>query len=165
MTHDSQDHTPEVVRRAVQEVRAKHFNGYPHNVVLLGGAGRIGRAVHHLLKQDGIDPIVLDPAAPASANLNALILPSTLLVDVSRHGTIQRYLDEIPEGTVVLNEVFPEPNREVLAEFRNKNIAAYHIAGVLAQVYPSLPMGYRNALPCCAIHSSNVGDPILRRIS
>jgi hypothetical protein len=65
----------------------------------------------------------------------------------------------------VLNEVFPEPSREVIAEFQRKKIAAYHIAGVPAEVYPSLPMGYRKALPCCAIHSSNVGNPILRRIS
>jgi hypothetical protein len=162
---DTPDHTAQVVQRAVHEVQSRHFDGHSHCVVLLGGAGRIGRALRDLLKLDGIDSIVLDPAAPATVSLKTLGSSSILLVDVSRHGAIQRYLNEIPEGTVVLNEVFPEPNREVLSEFQNKNIAAYHIAGVPAEVCPSLPMGYRNALPCCAIHSSNVGDPILRRIS
>jgi len=101
----------------------------------------------------------------ARVSFTASGLRSLLLVDVSRHGAIQRYLHDIPDGTVFLNEVFPEPTRDVLAEFQNRNIAAYHIAGVPAEVYPSLPLGYRNALPCCAIHSSNVGEPILRRIS
>jgi len=160
-----EDHTPEVVRRAVHEVRRKHFNSSPHDVVLMGGAGRIGRAVQNCLKVDGINSIVIDPAAPATASIKRLSSTNILLVDVSRYGAIQRYLDEMPPGTVVLNEVFPEPSSDVLSEFKNKNIMAYHIAGVTADVYPSLPLGYGNALPCCAIHSSNMGEPILKRIA
>jgi hypothetical protein len=159
------DHTPEVVRMAIHEVRRKHFNGRPHDIVLLGGAGRIGRAVYECLKAHGIDSIVVDPAARATAAFKPQTSASILLVDVSRHGAIQSYVDKMPEGSVVLNEVFPEPSREVLAELANRNIATYHIAGVTADVYPSLPLGYRNALPCCAIHSSDLAEPILKRIA
>jgi hypothetical protein len=165
VTSGGHDHTPEVVRRAIREVQSRHFDGRTHDVVLLGGAGRIGRAVHEFLKMDGIDSIVIDPAASASANLSVPGSANILLVDVSRQGAIKRYVDRMSEGTVVLNEVFPEPTSELLTEFRNKNIAVYHIAGVRAAVYPSLPLGYRNALPCCAIHSADIGEPLVRRIS
>jgi hypothetical protein len=159
------DHTPEVVRKAVLQLRDNLFHGQPHKVVLLGGAGRIGRGVQDSLRTCGIDSHVIDPTFPATINLRTLTSQNVLLVDVSRYGVIQRYLEEIPEGTVVLNEVFPEPNNKVLAELRRKNITAYHIAGVPAEVYPSLPLGYAQALPCCAIHSGEIGEPILTRIA
>jgi hypothetical protein len=134
-------------------------------VVLLGGAGRIGQALKDRLSRDGIATTVLDhalPGPPATLKSSGI---SALVVDVSRVGAIDRYIDELPEGTVILNEVFPEPSREVLAEIKNRHFATYHIAGVPANVYPSLPLGYRNALPCCAIHCGEVGDPILERIA
>jgi hypothetical protein len=159
------DRTPEVVRRAVHEVRKNHFTNRHHNVVLLGGAGRIGRKVYESLKADGIDVVVIDSALPTTAAFKDLGAVSMILVDVSRHGVIQRHINELPEGTVVLNEVFPEPSRDVVKQLKGRNIAAYHIAGVKAEVYPSLPHGYRNAVPCCAIHSDEIGELVLTRIA
>lgn len=159
------DRTPEVVRRAVHEVRKKHFTNRNHNVVLLGGAGRIGRAVHESLKGDGINLVVIDSAVATSPAFKDLGAVSMILVDVSRHGVIQRYIHELPKGTVILNEVFPEPSRDVLKQLKSRNIVAYHIAGVKAEVYPSLPHGYRNAVPCCAIHSDEIGELVLTRIA
>lgn len=165
ITGDLCDRTSEVVRKAVLEVRQQHFDRQHHNVVLLGGAGRIGRAVHEALKADGVDAIVIDSAVANGATFKDLGTASMLLVDVSRHGAIQRHIHELPEGTVVLNEVFPEPSRDVVREFKNKNISVYHIAGVKAEVYPSLPLGYKNAVPCCAIHSGELGEPVLTRLA
>jgi hypothetical protein len=159
------DRTSEVVRRAVHEVRRKHFVGRQHTVVLLGGAGRIGQAVHKRLKADGIEIAIIDSAIPTTAAFNRLSAVSMILVDVSRHGVIQRHIHELPEDTVVLNEVFPEPSRDAVRELKNRNISAYHIAGVRAEVYPSLPHGYQNAVPCCAIHSDYIGEPVLMRIA
>jgi hypothetical protein len=158
------DRTSEVVRRAVHHVRREHFGDRHHNVVLLGGAGRIGRAVRDRLRADGVDAIVIDSALPAAITFKDLGASGMLLVDVSRYGVIQRHIPELPQGTVILNEVFPEPSREVVKELKNRNIAAYHLAGVKAEVYPSLPLGYRNAVPCCAIHSDDIGEPVLTRI-
>jgi hypothetical protein len=162
---DGCDRTPEVVRRAVHEVRRAHFTNRPHNVVLLGGAGRIGRKVRECLKRDGIDVVVIDSAVPATPSFKDLGGVSMILVDVSRHGVIQRHIHEMPEGTVVLNEVFPEPSRDVVKQLKNNNIVAYHISGVKAEVYPLLPHGYKNALPCCAIHSDEIGELVLTRIA
>ena len=159
------DHTSEVVRRAVHAVIRRHCGNRPHNVVLLGGAGRIGQAVQERLRSDGIELIVIDSALPATRSFKDLCATATILVDVSRHGIIQRYIDDLGEDTVVLNEVFPEPSREVIKCLKARNIATYHISGVRAQVYPSLPHGYKNAVPCCAIHSDEIGDPVLIRIA
>jgi hypothetical protein len=165
MVDDDRDHTSEVVRRAVHELRRKHFANRHHNVVLLGGAGRIGRAVHARLKADGIEPIVIDSAITTGAALKDVGSLSMILVDVSSHGVIQRYIHELPEDTVVLNEVFPEPSREAVTHLKIRNIMAYHIAGVKAEVHPSLPLGYKNAVPCCAIHSDEIGELVLTRIA
>jgi len=159
------DRTPEVVRRAVHEVRNKHFAEKDHKVVLLGGAGRIGRAVYECLKADNIDLVVIDSAVTTAPTFKDLGTASLILVDVSRPGVIQRYIQELPEGTVVLNEVFPEPSRDVVQQLKSRNIAAYHIAGVKAVVFPSLPHGYTNAVPCCAIHSDEIGELVLTRIA
>src|SRR5271163_675201 len=128
MVDDDRDLTSEVVRRAVHGLRRKHFGNRNHNVVLLGGAGRIGRAVHARLKADGIEPIVIDSAITTGAALKDVGSLSMILVDVSRHGVIQRYIHELPEGTVVLNEVFPEPSREAVTHLKTRNIMTYHIA-------------------------------------
>lgn len=159
------DRTSEVVCRAVLELRRQHFIDRDHSVVLLGGAGRIGQAVHKRLKADGIDSVVIDSAVPSAPALKDLGPVSLILVDVSRHGVIQRYIPDLPVGTVVLNEVFPEPSRDVVAQLKSRKIVAYHIAGVKAKVYPPLPHGYRNAVPCCAIHSEEIGEPVLMRIA
>ena len=154
-----------MVRRAVREVRRKHFNNRHHRIVLLGGAGRIGRAVHARLKADGLDPIVIDPTFRRPNLMKDLGSVSMIFVDVSRHGAIERYIHDLPVGSVVLNEVFPEPSREVIKHLQRRKITAYHIAGVKADVYPSLPYGYRNAVPCCAIHSDEIGELVLTKIA
>jgi len=159
------DHTSEVVRRAVLELRRQHFRDRDHRVVLLGGGGRIGQAVHKRLKADGIDSVVIDSAVPSAPALRDLRPISLMLVDVSRHGVIQRYIPELPAGTIVLNEVFPEPSQDVVALLKSRKIVAYHLAGVKAEVYPSLPLGYRNAVPCCAVHSDDVCELVLTRIA
>jgi hypothetical protein len=165
ISNEERDRTPEVVRRAVHEVRKKHFAKKDHKVVLLGGAGRIGRAVYGCLKADNIDLAVIDSAVTTAPTFKDLGPASLILVDVSRPGVIQRYIQELPAGTVVLNEVFPEPSRDVVKQLKDRNIVAYHIAGVKAEVYPSLPHGYRNAVPCCAIHSDEIGELVLTRIA
>ena len=157
------DRTPEVVRRAVHEVRRAHFTNRSHNVVLLGGAGRIGRSVQECLKADGINAIVIDSAVPTAPAFKDLGAVSMILVDVSRHGVIQRHIQELPEGNVFLNTAL---HSQVMCDKTpEEKYCAYHIAGVKAEVFPSLPHGYRNAVPCCAIHSDEIGELVLTRIA
>lgn len=161
-----QDRTGEVVATAVRQIQAQHFPGVEHDVLLMGGAGKIGREVHALLKESGLEPIVLDPAAnSAPYKLTDLREKPALIVDMSRRGVLELCVDELPSNAVFLNEVFPEPPPTTRQRLRARGITAYHLAGVAAEVYPSLPFGYRNAVPCCAMHGDSDIIPVLRKLS
>jgi hypothetical protein len=88
-----------------------------------------------------------------------------LLVDVSRRGILETYLDHLPKQVVLLNEVFPEPSERVRERLKSLAVTAYHLAGVSANVYPELPLSYRNAVPCCAMHADAGSSPVLKRLA
>lgn len=156
------DYTAQTVVQAIRRVRHEYFGERAHAVLLLGGAGRVGRAVRSLLRQEGIDPSIIDPAAGRSeANPDVQRL---LVVDVSRQNVLEQYIDQLPAGTVVLNEVFPEPRPRVLEALGSRGVQVLHIAGVRATVWPPLPFGYRGAVPCCAIHAPDSAEPVLKRL-
>jgi hypothetical protein len=160
------DHTPEAVYQAIRWVRKKHFHSVPHKVVLLGGAGRIGRHVRERLAGDGIETVVLDLVAVSVREL----VPDTatgpiLFVDMSRRDVIERYVHDLLPGSIVLNEVFPEPSRRVLESIKARNVPVIHISGVKTEVFPPLPFGYSGALPCCAIHSPASTELVLSQLS
>ena len=161
------DHTPQAVCLAIHSVRQRHFDGSPHRVVLLGGAGRIGKDVCQRLANEGIEAVVLDIVAGTNNDLpldDKTTWP-ILFVDMSRRDVIERYVPFLPSGSVVLNEVFPEPSRKVLDLIKAQNVSVIHISGVKAEVFPSLPFGYGGALPCCAIHSPNSTELVLTPLS
>lgn len=160
------DRTGEVVAAAIRNVQSLHFKNIDHDVVLLGGSGRVGRQVHTVLAKAGINAMIIDPAAnSASAKLRDLHKRPALIVDVSRRGALEACLVEIPHNAVVLNEVFPEPLDSARKALKAKGSILYHLAGVAAGVYPSLPLGYGNAVPCCAMHSENGIVPVLQRLA
>jgi hypothetical protein len=160
------DRTGDVVAAAVRRIQQDHFNDVAHDVVLLGGYGRVGQQVLARLSQMGIATKILDPAAKsASCSVSDLSARSSLVVDVSRRGVLEACIDELPFNLVLLNEVFPEPPEATRRRLKAKGIIAYHLAGVAAQVYPSLPLGYGNAVPCCAMHSGGEVAPVLKRLT
>ena len=156
------DYTAQMVVRAIQRVRHEYFGEQAHPVLLLGGAGRVGRAVRSLLRQEGIEPRVIDPAAGQTEENPGV--QRLLVVDVSRHNVLEQYVDQLPAGSVVLNEVFPEPRLRVLEALRRRGVQVLHIAGVRATVLPPLPFGYSGAVPCCAIHAPDFAEPVLKRL-
>lgn len=160
------DRTGQVVACAIREVQKLHFTGTDHDVVLLGGSGRVGQLVHRILTHEGIDAKIVDPAAKTgSCKLTSFDSRPVLIVDLSRRGVLETCLDEIPLHAVILNEVFPEPPMGIRQGLQARGSALYHLAGVTATVYPSLPLGYGGAVPCCAMHSEESIVPVLRRLS
>jgi hypothetical protein len=164
------DHTAHAVRQAVREVSHQYLQGQMHQIVILGGAGRVGRAVHALLREDGVSAAVIDTALPESQVYSCARAASSassvvLLVDVSRHGALEKHLDLLPAGSIVVNDVFPEPDRRVLELLRARRIGLVHLSGVKAKVVPPLPHGYLGAVPCCAIHAPDSADLVLQRLA
>lgn len=160
------DRTADVVTVAVQQLQKNHFADTPHDVVLVGGYGRVGRQVNASLLTAGISAKIIDPAAKAASfSVSQLGQRASLVVDVSRRGVLESCLEEIPINAVLLNEVFPEPPDITCQRLKARGMTAYHLAGVAAQVYPSLPLGYGNAVPCCAMHGGGEITPVLKRLA
>lgn len=160
------DRTAEVVAAAVRKVQELHFLDVDHDVVLLGGAGRVGQKLHAILAEAGINAKIMDPAAKAaSCKLADLHARPVLIVDLSRRGVIEACLEDLPPKSVVLNEVFPEPPDATRKGLKARGSTLYHLAGVAASVYPSLPLGYGSAVPCCAMHSEEGIVPVLQRLA
>ena len=139
-----------VVLTSFLNIRDSHQGGNPSTVaVLLGGAGLVGSQVAALMAEQGIPHVIIDPKA---GRVDTSIFASgepMILVDVARKGVLEQYLPLLPDGIVVLNETYPEPNRKVQKALENKGAALIHIRGVAGSVWPQLPGGYSNAIPCC----------------
>ena len=125
-------------------------------IILLGGAGHIGRPTGEALRADGLDVHVVDPRHGRQALPEALDGSPCLLVDVSRRGVIGDYIPQMWPALVVLNETFPRPASAHVDAMTAKGVEVYHLSGVAGSIYPPLPFGYENAVPCCAAHG--VGD-------
>ncbi|MEL7117286.1 MAG: hypothetical protein AAGP08_17170 [Pseudomonadota bacterium] len=160
--HPSQGVTVAVVVAAVETLRARAFGDALVPVILLGGAGFIGQGVADVLRDKGIDVRVVDPVIGNKDFPADLVGHPALLVDLARRGALQKRMDDLWPGLVVLNEVFPEPSRQDALRLDKRGIALWHLAGVPGRVWPSLPGGYGHAIPCCAIHDDNADlQPVL----
>lgn len=158
------DYTAHAIRQAVNKVRHQYLRGRSHGVVILGGAGRVGRTLHAMLREDGIDADVVDTALSDSTAYPSA-RTAILLIDVSRHGAVERHIESLPPGSVIVNDVFPEPRSQVLEQLRVRQIGLVHLSGVTARVIPSLPLGYQGAVPCCAIHAPDSAELVLKRLA
>jgi hypothetical protein len=158
----TRDTIARVVHCSLTRVRDRHAKGAP--IVLLGGDGYLGRAVQRELRRAGEAFHVIDSARGVRALPHALRSRSILLLDLSRSGVLRVYAEQVAPGSVVLNEVFPEPDHELVRAFRRRQISVFHIAGVRARVIPALPGGYTGAVPCCAVHGSGSIDPVIRKL-
>ena len=70
------------------------------------------------------------------------------------------------QGMVVLNEVFPRTPRKVVEALSRKGIACWHLSGLAGSIYPPLPHGYENAVPCCAAHAAGeTPEVVLTRLN
>lgn len=147
---DTSSVAADAVLQAFIEVRRREHHANPATMaILIGGAGLVGAKVAGRMAEAGIPHEVLDPAA---GEVDPRVLSRAgpmILVDVARKGVLRRYLPHILPGTVILNETYPEPDRLLQARIRAIGGVLYHIRGVAGSVWPPLPGGYGDAIPCC----------------
>lgn len=144
---------PQVVRaitQAVSEVMQDHLPPSTRDVIVLGGAGFIGRETVTTLEAAGYICHVVDPRTGQTDLPVSLRNQSALLLDVARKGAITPLIEQMWPGLVVLNEVFPAPSPKLAAKLHQKGVPILHLAGVTGRVMPTLPYGYEGAVPCCA---------------
>ncbi|MEM8699128.1 MAG: hypothetical protein AAGF44_08155 [Pseudomonadota bacterium] len=139
-----------VVLKAFLQIRRHQQGDNPATqAILLGGAGLVGGQVAQLMEEADIPYRVVDPkSGPVDLSVFRSNAPM-ILVDVARKGVLEKYLPHLPDGIVVLNETYPEPGRKVQRSLMERGGSLFHIRGVAGAVWPQLPGGYNNAIPCC----------------
>jgi hypothetical protein len=158
------DLTASVVCQAIEQVKSKEGLDWSTPLIVLGGRGFIGRRVVKLL--DGAPVYCIDVADGGSRKdwLCHLEGRRVIVVNITLNNALADYVDEMRPGTVVLNEVYPEPSREILDRLERKGCVCYHVVGVKAFALPSFPAAYRGAIPCCAAWPSADMKAVVRKL-
>lgn len=65
----------------------------------------------------------------------------------------------------VLNDVYPEPDRQTLATLTARGIPGHHVVGVRGSAYPPFPAAYAGGVPCCAAWPSPDAEVVIRHLN
>lgn len=150
--------TGENVIKAVLELRAARSHGSENYVVVLGSNGYVGKGVVHGLEQLGIKVLGVDKDGVYAGGRrlgDSYIQPRLphILLNITRPDEINGYIDSaaMSKGTTVLNEVYPAFDPDVVCQIRDLGAQVFHLAGVVADVWPvPFPGAYYGAAPCCS---------------
>ncbi len=123
-------------------------------IVVLGSKGFIGKTVKEKLqsKNYSVYSIDYDPKKKQRTGEWPRKLKNTPLIvlNVTKKGALQEYIPEIWPGTIVINEVYPEPSKKEISQIKKRGGNFYHIVGTEGKAFPSFPRAYKGGIPCCA---------------
>jgi hypothetical protein len=159
------DLTAQAVLQAVDLVKCREKLASDTKIIVLGGKGFIGRRVVKLLDKsttfsiDSADGQGKDdwPSNPTGQRI--------IVLNITVNNSISDYIASIQPGTVVINEVYPEPTSDVLEKLAAKECRCYHIVGVEALALPQFPLAYQGAVPCCAAWPSAKMKVVIRKVA
>ncbi len=158
------DLTAQAVRQAIDSVKAEESLGDEVPIIVLGGRGFIGRRVVKLLETSNVFSIDSSDGQGSKDWPDHLHGRRVIVINITLNNALKDYLDVIWPGTVVINEVYPEPNSAILERLKNNGCSCYHVVGVGANSIPSFPAAYHGAIPCCAAWPSPEMKVVVRRI-
>lgn len=141
------------VRRAVNQVRALCSMSGDAEVVILGSEGHIGKRLTQQADAEldtAAIPLDIRRADHQQVKEALRTAQPLIFVNAARDDALDQYIDLIPTGSVVLNEVYPECSSAALLALKARNIRYFHISGVAASSLPQFPRAYAGAVPCCA---------------
>lgn len=141
------DVTAQAVVQSVDAIIIKDQIHREIPIIVLGGKGFIGRRVVKLLQKRNRTIISVDKEDAWPTHLEG---QSIIVINITRRNALDSYTSVMWPGTIVINEVYPEPSAETLAELARRGIVCHHIVGVKALALPSFPNAYAGAIPCCA---------------
>ena len=121
-------------------------------VVVLGGRGQVARPLTQLLRGElAAQRHTFGEILVTSVDRGEMLPPEpSLVVNCSLPGALEARAQDIPIGSVVLNEVYPAPSAACVAALRTRGVALHQVAGVRGQASPAFPGEYAQAIPCCA---------------
>lgn len=154
-----QEATSIAVVKAIQSLRTQLGHTPDVPVVLLGYRGFVGREVMRRLTQ-------MNLAVSGVEKDDKLIAPNIphLVVNITLPEAINTHIESFNEHSVLLNEVYPAPDREILEHLHSKSVQVYHLAGVQAEAWPIFPGAYHGAVPCCGAIPAEQYEVILKKL-
>ncbi|HLH31672.1 MAG TPA: hypothetical protein VKY31_10755, partial [Terriglobia bacterium] len=146
------DVAAECVLRAIEEVRKlEGLQCVP--VLVLGCRGFVGSRVtarlhgHRVYAIDRTDDAIAEfPMEVAGER--------AIVVNLTWADVLETYLDQLHDGMVILNEVYPPPLPLTVRAIKERNVRVYHLAGVEGSAFPAFPDAYAGGVPCCAARMS-----------
>jgi hypothetical protein len=164
------DVTVDTVLDAEKKIRI--IENYPEDIplIILGGKGFIGRRLIKKLSQSSKRQIFEVDINGYDKN-NRSIWPDeiygrkSILINVSRKNVLYNYIPLCWKEMILLNEVYPEPNKLECSQLKKMGIKAYHVVGVEASAFPKFPGSYKDGVPCCAAIKSDNINSIIKKIT
>lgn len=158
------DITATVVVKAIATLKQVAHLSPATPVIVLGGAGYVGRrVVAGLPAQHRVEVVDSVHGLPSRLPVDLHGMPAILL-NVAAPGAISDHMADLWPELLVLNEVYPEPSPAELAALADRGVACFHLAGVKARAFPPFPAAYAGAIPCCAAWPSDDLQPVLRHM-
>lgn len=143
-------------------------------IIGLGGAGFVGRAVTEEMRKRGYVFFVVDLKENSGqwpSDLNGK--PIVVLNLLSDNKGLIHYLKYLSNGSILINEAYPPPEKSFTATAKEKGVDCFHVCGAKADlVIPNFPGYYQNnqesrSIPCCATPFALIKQgvkPVLRSI-
>jgi hypothetical protein len=158
------DVTVEIVCKAIEGVKAIEGLSDDVPIIVLGGRGFVGQKVMKSLPAEFVWSV--DTASGGKDVWPAQLKGHpALVVNISRRSALDEYVRLLWPQAVVVNEVYPEPSAETIAQLQRVGCRCYHIVGAKAGALPSFPGGYQGGIPCCAAWSSPDLVALFKRIA
>lgn len=146
------DVTVRAIRQAVFSVMVDKFYKELTPIIILGHKGFIGRRVFEDLMSHGCTVWGID-TKDGNGRQNwpsCLKGQEAILVNIADTGALEVYFDLLWPELIVINEVYPEPQQELIEMCRERHLSVWHIAGIKAVSWPRFPRAYEGSIPCCA---------------
>jgi hypothetical protein len=154
------DVTAAVVAKVVDKIIKEKGLQPDTQIVTLGSEGFVGRKIKEVLAYENVLGIDIK-----SLNNPAWPKKPCIVLNMATKTALVQNIDNIPDGSIVVNEVYPEPGKKVLESLSEKNCPCYHIAGVKAITIPNFPGAYKGAAPCCSAILSEDIIPVIYELS
>lgn len=158
------DRTVHWVVQAVRQILAQGDLPPDTVVIVLGACGHVGARLCDVLRSEmpnsvvEIDPLHCDANkrdAQQSFECMAAMNCRALVLNVSRSQVLEKYVEILCPGCVVLNEVYPEVETHTLVRLAQRGVRYVHLQGVHGLTWPSFPGAYCGAVPLCAASAAS----------
>ncbi len=159
--------TVDNVVRAIRYVRTL-LSHKPHDpIIVLGSKGYIGREVMNQLASSSCVVVGIDLEEGVADKVTSSVFSEFpkhphIVVNITVPEAVNQYIDRFNSHTTLLNEVFPQPDKDILGEMIAAGAKVFHLSGVLAKAFPLFPFEYHGAVPCCAALQEDYDVKVIR---